>query len=1107
MDWPLPLWQMLGEELDQLRPPTADIVADTKLDEKQPGAEASPYEYRPPDTIDPTLLSRHLELRLPELQSLIAKTPGTRSFNFGEVAAAALASLATTQPDARFLNGLLRMADLYAAFPALAESRWIADQKPEQLPEDKVIALNRFLLDRALAGAVQPIDETMLSGVVDRLHQSELSALCFSGGGIRSATFCLGVVQGLARKGLLDRFDYLSTVSGGGYLGSWLAAWTYWNKDGLPDVISQLATAKTDGGAPHFKKTPDGHAEQPKTEPSGTQPPKHEPHDAQQSRPAPGAKQPARPAILKLEPEPDPVFYLRNFSNYLTPRTGLFSTDTWTLIGIFLRNLLLHWSVILPPLIAILLMPDLLFALMRNQWLWDSHEFHGYSINARYGCFVLAVITMAIAVFYEGLARPSHLELLRERSRWWLARRAQSSFLLYFLAPLTLSSFLFATYLFHAPDSGPGPFILYGSIAGVLGWSLNALLLGAKLFSKRIAILWSLLAVALSGVAGGAMLYRVVTSNWLVGGREFPTLYFCLMPPITLIVFLLAATIFIGLVTLFTSDEDREYWARMGAWALIATLGWSAFGAVSLFGPLLLLHRVMIPWSVGAGVVSSALTTYLGWSSKTGARTEARAGTSSSSLLQRSLPILGAIAIALILCALSLAGLWLVQHLSSAVIEDIQPWINKKFPGDAFSQWKAIAIPDLSWSLRYGAFSGLVVLATLLLTALFGFATSLFIDVNKYSLHAMYRNRLIRAYLGASREKGERQPNPFTGFDPRDNLAMCQLWQKSPRKLMPVINIALNLVAPISDKLAWQERKAESFTVTPLHVGSFRSGYRRANDYASKNILWFQDPKPSDPKLPLTLGTATAISGAAVSPNMGYNSSPIVTMLLSIFNVRLGWWLGNPGGAGNETYMRAQPGFGVKYFADEALGRTSAERPFVHLSDGGHFENLGLYEMVLRRCHTIVVIDADQDLRTTFENLGNAIRKVRIDLGIPIDFPSFPNFAKHNAGGIQTEYCAVGTIKYNHVDPGSPDGRLIYVKPTIIGNEPADVLNYERRCGEFPHESTADQWFSESQFESYRALGMHEIETIAGGMVAEKPASDPYAQASGILKNLPAPIA
>src|SRR5260370_40601521 len=113
---------------------------------------------------------------------------------------------------------------------------------------------------------------------------------------------------------------------------------------------------------------------------------------------------------------------------------------------------------------------------------------------------------------------------------------------------------------------------------------------------------------------------------------------------------------------------------------------------------------------------------------------------------------------------------------------------------------------------------------------------------------------------------------------------------------MPFVNITLNLVAPISNRLAWQERKAESFTVSPLHSGSYRLGYRSSAKYASKK-------KPAFPLLPawlstdetetgITLGTATAISGAAVSPNMGYKSSPIVQITLSLLNHRLWMWVG-----------------------------------------------------------------------------------------------------------------------------------------------------------------------------------------------------------------------
>lgn len=137
------------------------------------------------------------------------------------------------------------------------------------------------------------------------------SALCISGGGIRSATFALGAIQGLAEHGLLGKFDYLSTVSGGGYIGSWLTAWVHRAK-GIDSVI------------PHLRS------------------------DA--PLPAPGA--------------PDPIQHLRDYNSYLSPRRGALSADLWTLIATVLRNILLNWMVLIPLLMALLLLPRLYLSVL-----------------------------------------------------------------------------------------------------------------------------------------------------------------------------------------------------------------------------------------------------------------------------------------------------------------------------------------------------------------------------------------------------------------------------------------------------------------------------------------------------------------------------------------------------------------------------------------------------------------------------------------------------------------------------------------------------------------------------------------------------------------------
>src|SRR5215218_5671225 len=146
------------------------------------------------------------------------------------------------------------------------------------------------------------------------LHGLNSVALCLSGGGIRSASFALGVIEALAvhprprtdqqaddeSRSLLRQFQYLSTVSGGGYIGSWLSAWIA--RAGYPAVWRKLVGRRDD-----------------------------------------------HPDI-----EPGEIAWLRAFSNYLTPKLGLFSADTWTAVALFVRNLILNWLVIIPALCLLL---------------------------------------------------------------------------------------------------------------------------------------------------------------------------------------------------------------------------------------------------------------------------------------------------------------------------------------------------------------------------------------------------------------------------------------------------------------------------------------------------------------------------------------------------------------------------------------------------------------------------------------------------------------------------------------------------------------------------------------------------------------------------------
>jgi hypothetical protein len=252
--------------------------------------------------------------------------------------------------------------------------------------------------------------------------------------------------------------------------------------------------------------------------------------------------------------------------------------------------------------------------------------------------------------------------------------------------------------------------------------------------------------------------------------------------------------------------------------------------------------------------------------------------------------------------------------------------------------------------------------------------------------------------------------------------------------------------------------------MTRLHCGNPYVDYRRTAEYGGEKSGG------------LSLGTAMAISGAAVSPNQGYNSSPLIGFLLMLFNVRLGWWLGSPRTA---AYPLEGPRLSLSPALRELAGDTTDKSSWVYLTDGGHFENLGLYEMIRRRCRMIVVSDAGCDPRSTFEDLGNAVRKIYIDFGVSIDFEKLEIAARQNPPVPGLRF-AIGTIKY----PGSKrPGWLLYLKPTYQGTERADVRSYASGHEDFPHESTTDQWFSESQLESYRALGASITEYICSGGV------------------------
>lgn len=982
---------------------------------------------------------------------------------------------------------------------------------------DDLEHVNRLLLDAAFAGEITSIHEARTSAIHRAIHRratrkadpAPRTALCFSGGGIRSATFGLGLVQALAELRLLDKFDYLSTVSGGGYLGSWLSAWVHRHRRGIDGVMDDVT---------------------------------------------------APPPKSALRPEPAPIRHLREYSNYLSPTLGALSADTWTLVATYARNLFLNWLVLVPILLAALAVPRIGVAVLKPPLSRDGVDVAMLLIG--FACLVCAVV-------YMGISRPSAVD---RRNRRPLAHlTGQVSFLVAGLTPLVLSAMLLTAWWTWNERPTFLPFYaLTGGTLHLIAWAIYGLWMRClhRLAEAFIALSTGVVAGFLVWVAAD----RVETS---LEPTYLPEFLVCFAVPLFLTAFLLATTLFVGLVSRLTDDDDREWLARFGGWVLIVIVGWALVGSFVIYGPVLLSRLEPSGKAIAGavGVLSGVGSALLGRSPATSARNGQPGRGGVTALLMKHATTL-VVLLTLVMLVIGLAVL----------TNPIVHWLSETMRSAGALGPDAPAMPSSVWEHRaIVADATLTVnVAFLVLSLVVGLGMSMVIDVNKFSLHAMYRNRLMRAYLGASRE--HRRPNPFTGFDPSDNIRMAELrrgllhvdalhdapafverlkraedapaqallatlpsgTQRAIRDCVPssmastllphdlvadlnrllldhwfagepaftdvataatravlataprgdaairanrmllhdaypsaiapapalrhgllhVVNVALNLVAGAN--LAWQERKAETFTVSPLHAGSYRLGYRSSRTYGG-----VQEG--------ISLGTAITISGAAASPNMGYHSSPLLGFVMMFFNVRLGWWLGNPGVYGQRTYEHAFPRPSIKPMLAETFGLTDDTSQYVYLSDGGHFDNLGLLEMIVRRCHFIVVSDAGADSACSFEDFANAMRKVRIDLGVPITIRDRMRIVSRtrNRAGLVARYCALADVDYRAVDgPEAVNGTILYIKPCFYGDEPTDIFNYATAHPEFPHESTADQFFTESQFESYRMLGFHSMQSI-----------------------------
>ncbi|GAO35407.1 hypothetical protein SCT_0793 [Sulfuricella sp. T08] len=813
--------------------------------------------------------------------------------------------------------------------------------------------------------------------------------LAFSGGGIRSATFNLGVIQALAERKLLRGFDYLSTVSGGGYIGGWLAA---------------LIRRKGNGSVAALE-----------------------------------------PQLVCGGDELTAVRFLRSYSNYLTPRGGLLSSDTLDAVATYLRNLYLNLSVLILSMAALLLLPWLLIAALPQlaglqlPWLGTLLEWSGFhTLNALHPVyFGLGGLSLLVAVV------ATSFNLVSSATPRWYCQQGWVLTLIVLPTLLAAALFSYGFFLLGAQLTAPPlEWMKTAALLYTLPWLYGRLLSLAFGQAERRELLRRplrsslvmLLSALAAGALGGLLFYAAVhglrylpaeTAVWWAVG---------LGTPLILKIFSLVVVAHIGFMGRDFSNVMREWWSRLGGWVLIIGLAWLALFMVAIYALPLVLWASH--WAYGGGAAWLA-STVAGLLLGAGPGTAKSGSVWWKEWLAKSAPWVFISGLLILLGALLQYALSGVDVNALAANSSIQK----------YAYHCLAAMNQVSGWLLLGVALACLAVATLL---------SWRVDINLFALYYFYRDRLVRCYLGASRQPG-RKLQPFTGFDPADDLALADLVQRP----YPIFNTAINLVK--GSDLAWQQRKAAAFSFTPSHCGfslattasstaHCQGGYRPSAEYHGPHGAF--------------LGTAMAISGAAASPNMGYHSSPALSLLMTVFNVRLGHWSGNP--CHPSAWRAYGPKLGGRYLLSELFGLTDSDTPFVYLSDGGHFENLGIYELVRRRCNYIVAIDAGQDAKFNFDDLGNAMRKCYTDFGVRIDIDVTP-LRPDPASGLSLWSAAVGCIHY----PDAPDAQLLYLKPTLACDIPSDVFNYAAGNPGFPHQSTGDQDFDEAQFESYRKLGHH----------------------------------
>lgn len=808
-------------------------------------------------------------------------------------------------------------------------------------------------LDALPPGERQRLDERRDASQQGRpADPADLIGLALSGGGIRSATFSLGLLQSLAKTKLLARIDYLSTVSGGGYIGAFFCS-LYKRKPA--DQTPQLTPSEVLNS--DFARRW-GHAD-----------------------PSPGWS----------------LQWLRKSSRYLAPSGA---GDFMYALALGLRNLTaIHY------VIGLCLFTFLMFAATINAGLVNLlPEARVLEVpQALRDGLVFLALALLLAFFWvlpSGLAyfmvqpRPLKPSLV-----WWRLPSYWAFFALTFMLAVVLAT-----------------------------WTRNGQTGGFQ-FEEPARLLKIAAGVALLALASAIASFHVALWTVKKNASDPTQARADLVPGVRV------------LLTQYTATGLQTIVSILGLGLLLCLASWVLQeGAGKWVGQLGAL----------AGGLIAALRTAMSLLPKRKKDIEA-----SPALYDLAIGLGGfaaLAALALIWAALALS----THHMLAAT-------------GDG--------------AVLYG-----MLVALLILSLLTG---NSFQFLNLTSIQQLYASRIVRAYLGATNaarvHTGGKAWQSISEPHPRDNMPLAAYYAADVGADCPLhlINVTINQTIAPTDPLVQRDRKGRPLTIGPTMMAV--DG--RAYSHLGKN------PLPPHEQLPV--GSWIGISGAAFSTGLGRATTLGKAILFTLANVRLGYWWSawvprKPPQAGKvELIWRLRRG--VKHLfrtqahlIGEMFGRfDGTQSRFWYLSDGGHFENTGVYELLRRRVGLVIASDNGADPDYELEDLANLFRLARIDFGMEfLNFseeevlaegrlaPLAPWLADPQAidrGNATNQRCLMLYWAYrpDAVEQGTA---LLVFKPRLVAAAPSDVHQYACVSATFPQETTADQFFNEAQWESYRRL-------------------------------------